>query len=328
MAGLLNLDSTSLAADYRFTHERVREYVVTTLTQVRRRALHEAVMQLLTAGAGSRPESLPLIAQHALAAGHTELAVEMSTEAARNSARAGAPEEVLRLVGIAQPIASSPQERVALLQLQDDALGMLLRPSQRLEGLAQLAALAEALGDARLQMDVTLRRAAAQRLGQEYEGAAELARCVRLLAVNQGDKRAELAACLEVGQDILRSELGEGYIPAASEVDFAGASEAYSRAAALAEELGENSKLAASTRELGIIAMGRVRAWFIEGIKAGDGISLMQRIADGERLQDILPGLPIAPVVAEADARFRTALDIYEKLGDRQGAMSTIISSK
>ena len=325
-AGLLNQDASASAADYRFTHDRVREYAAATLTSVRRRALHDAVVQLLTADSGSRPESWPLVAQHALAAGRNELAARASIEAARIALHANAPEEVLRLVSLAQPVASSPQDRIALLQLQDDALGMLRRPPQRLEGLAQLAALAEALGDAHLQLEVTLRRAAALRLAREYDGAANLARRVRTLAANQTDKRAELAACLELGQDLLRSEMGEGYFPTASEVDLDGAAEAYSCAATLAEQLGEDASLAASTRELGVIAMGRARALFVDLVKTGQHLAILQRIAAGERLEDILPGSPIAPLFFDADARFRKALDIYEKLGDRQGAMSTIIA--
>lgn len=124
----------------------------------------------------------------------------------------------------------------------------------------------------------------------------------------------------------MRSEIGEGYSLAPSEADLDGAAEAFQRGAALAEQMGDETKLAAATRELGIIAVSRVRAWFIERIRAGEHIEVLRRIAAGERLEDILPTLPVAPLAMEAHSRFQRALDIYERLGDRQGAMSTIIA--
>ena len=70
------------------------------------------------------------------------------------------------------PLATSPQDRVTLLSLRDDAMDMLRRPHDRLEGLAELAALADALGDPHLELDVMLRRAAALRLAGEEDRAA------------------------------------------------------------------------------------------------------------------------------------------------------------
>src|SRR5438093_1094177 len=78
-------------------------------------------------------------------------------------------------------------------------------PRDRLEGLAELAALAEALGDSHLELDVRLRRAAALRTAEEYDRAAQLAREVRELATERHDRGAELAACMELGQDLVRA---------------------------------------------------------------------------------------------------------------------------
>ena len=72
--------------------------------------------------------------------------------------------------------------------------------------------------------------------------------------------------------------------------------------------------------------MSRLRAWFVEKIQVGEHVEVLRRIAAGERLEDILPTLPVAPLAVEAGSRFSRALDIYERLGDRQGAMSTIIA--
>ena len=186
-AGLLVQHPDGSAADFSFTHDRIREYAVATLKPPRRRAIHEAIVQMLTAGGEPQVESLSLLAQHALAAGRAELAAQVSIEAARHALKSHAPEEILRLVDLAQPVASGPQDRVELLRLQDNALDMLRRPAHRLEGLAQLAALAEALQDSHLEMEVMLRRAAALRLSNDHERAAELALRVRRLAGERND---------------------------------------------------------------------------------------------------------------------------------------------
>ena len=43
---------------------------------------------------------------------------------------------------------------------------------------------------------------------------------VRARAIETGDAKAELAACLELGQDLLRVEIGDGYILASTEADL------------------------------------------------------------------------------------------------------------
>ena len=131
---------------------------------------------------------------------------------------------------------------------------MLRRPGDRMQGLAELAALAEALGDARLGIDVRLRRAAAMRTAEEYERAAELAREVRDLAVERGDREGELAACMELGQDLMHATAGESFTPAAKEVDLDACDEAFRRAMELAQELGDVAAEAAATREVGVVA--------------------------------------------------------------------------
>ncbi len=255
-AGMLVEHGEASAADYSFPHEQIREFAAAGLTVSRRRAIHAAIVELLLAGSPS-PESLPLLAHHANAAGDADVCVRFSIEASRNGLAANAPEEVLRVVEIALPIAASSKDRVGLLEARDQALDMLRRPGDRMEGLAELAALAEALGDSRLELDVRLRRAAALRAAEEEDRAAELAREVRELAISRGDRTMELAACMELGQDLLRSAAGEGYVPPAREVDMDGAEEAYRRAVELARELGDDAILAAALREVGVIQVGR-----------------------------------------------------------------------
>jgi DNA-binding CsgD family transcriptional regulator len=324
--GLLIQHPDGATADYTFSHEGVREYCAATLPAPRRRSIHGAVTSMLTAGTEGRPECLVLLAQHALAAGQTELSVRVSIDAARGALASNAPDEALRLVEQAQRVASGAQDRIALLCLQDDALGMLRRPWQRQEGLTELAALAEALGDVELELDIMLRRAAAHRLSEEHDAAAVLAGQVRSRAAELRYQALELAAALELGQDLLRSELGEGYAQAPSEADLDGAGEAFGRAVELAQQLGDERALAAATRELGVIETSHVRIWFVEAIKRGEHLELLARVAAGEQTSDILPTLPVAPHAYAAMGHFRAALDIYERLGDRQGTMSTIIA--
>jgi tetratricopeptide (TPR) repeat protein/DNA-binding CsgD family transcriptional regulator len=324
-AGLLVERGEDAAADYSFPHEQIREFAAAELTATQRRAIHAAIVQLLLAGEPS-PESLPLLAHHAKAAGDGAVCVRFSLEASRNALSAHAPEEVLRVVELALPSAATPQQRVELLEARDAALGMLRRPSDRMEGLAELAALAEALGDSRLELDVRLRRAATLRAEEEAERAAELAREVRELAASRGDRENELAACMELGQDLLGAPVGESFLPAAREVDFDAAEEPFRRAAELGRELGDEAAVATALRELGVIALGRVREWFVDRVEAGEHIEIARRVASGEVLDDIVLELPIAPTVEEASRLFEEALEMFEKVGDRRGAMSAIIA--
>ena len=324
-AGLLVEHEEESAADYSFQHEQVREFAAATLTSAARRAIHKAIVQLLMSGEPSAA-SLPLIAYHAKSAGEGAVCVRFSVEASRNALAANAPEEVLRVVELALPSASTPEQRVGLLDARDRALDMLRRPQDRMQGLAELAALAEALGDARLGIDVRLRRAAAMRTAEDHDRAAELAREVRALAVERGDREGELAACIELGQDVMRATAGESFTPAAKEVDLDACEEAFGRAVTLAQELGDVAAEAAATRELGVVELGRVRAWFIEQLELGMHIPIAQRVAAGEVLEDVMLELEIAPAFMQTFGLLQRALELYEQLGDRRGAMSTIIA--
>jgi tetratricopeptide (TPR) repeat protein len=324
-AGLLIEQPESSAADYTFQHEQVREFAASALSAPARRDVHRAIVALLMSGQPS-PASLPLLASHAKAAGDGAVCVRFSVEASRNALAANAPEEVLRVVELALPSASTPQERVSLLDARDRALDMLRRSGDRMQGLAELAALADALGDDTLQVDVRLRRAAALRTAEDFDRAAELAREVRSLAVSRSDTASELAACMELGQALLHAAAGESFTPAASEVDLDGAEEAFLRALELAQELGDTAVTAAASREVGVVQLSRIRAWFVEQVELGNHVPIMQRVAAGEPLEEIAEELPIAPLIHGAFGLFQRALELYEQLGDRRGGMSTIIA--
>jgi DNA-binding CsgD family transcriptional regulator len=324
-AGLLVQHPEGSAADFSFAHEQVREFAASALPPTRRRAIHAAIVELLMAGE-PLPESLPLLAHHAKAAGDAVLCVRFSIQAIQSALAANAPEEVLRVVDLALQVASTPQDRVPLLQARDAAMEMLRRPGDRLEGLAELAALADALGDSHLNLDVQLRRAAALRLSEEDDSAAQLARNVQRQAASVGDKEAELAATLELGQALMHAPLGETYTPSPREVDLDAADEAFQRAAELAEELGDESNLAASLRELGVLNLGRLRAWFVEQFEAGRMFEFMSRVTTGTELGELLADTPVAALPAKSQLQIQRALEIYERLGDRRGAMSSVIA--
>jgi DNA-binding CsgD family transcriptional regulator/tetratricopeptide (TPR) repeat protein len=324
-AGLLVEHPEESPADYSFTHDQIREFSSGQLTSARRRAIHSALVDLLTAGGEPPASSLSVLAHHALAAGDPSRAVRFSVAAAQAALQARAAEEVLRTVDQALPAASEPQDRVSLLVAQDEALDMLRRPADRLEGLAELAALADALGDSHLAFDVKLRRAAALRVSGEEDGAAELARSVRTLAAEEGDRRAELAACLELGQNLLRSPLGESF-SAPAEVDLDGAEDAYLQACELARELDDVAALAAATRELGIVSVARAREWYVERWARGEVGSVIGRVAAGEKPHEILAELPLYPWIVEAIERYERAIELFEQLGDRRGVMSAVIA--
>jgi DNA-binding CsgD family transcriptional regulator len=325
-AGLLLEHPEGAAADYTFTHEQVREFAVSELSQTRARSVHRAVVDLLLESGDPAPAGLPLLAHHALAAGDTERAARFSVDAARAALTSNAPEEALRLVEQALAAVSTPDERRQLLTIRDDAYAVLRRPVERLDGLAELGALVEALRDPALELDVQLRRVATLRLAHDEDSAAELARRIQARAAAAGNRGAELRATLELGQALLRSPLGESFGAAASEVDLDGAEAAFRRAVELAEAAADERSLAAALREVGAIAVARVRDWFADQVQSGAAMELAQRVAAGESVHAILEEFPIYPLAVEAQKNFERALDIYERLGDRTGVMSTVIA--
>ena len=124
----------------------------------------------------------------------------------------------------------------------------------------------------------------------------------------------------------MHATAGESFTPAAKEIDLDACDETFGRAVELAQELGDVAAEAAATRELGVAKLGQVRGWFIEQVEQGLHMPIAQRVAAGEVLEDIMPELEIAPAFMETFGLLQRALGLYEQLGDRRGAMSTIIA--
>ncbi|HUQ44213.1 MAG TPA: AAA family ATPase, partial [Candidatus Limnocylindria bacterium] len=326
-AGLLIAHPEGDAADYTFSHEQVREFATGQLANVRRREVHRAVVDLLLEGGDPAPEGLPMLAQHALAAGDHERAARFSIDAAAAALASNAPEEALRLVESALPVVSSVGDRRTLLTCRDDAFAVLRRSNDRLDGLAELGALAEAMRDARFELEVQLRRAAALRIGRDDDAAAEIARRVMDRSAALVDPELELRANLELGQALSRTEIGDSFGVSSYEVDNVGAEAAFRRAAALAEELGDEATLAAALREVGSLVISRLREMFVEEIvKTGAWMAIARRLQAGETVEEVVGGLPLASLVQEAGELLERALAIYERLNDRSGVMATIIA--
>jgi DNA-binding NarL/FixJ family response regulator len=324
--GLLLPHQEGAPADFTFAHEQIREFAMSELSHSRRRAIHKALVDLLLEPGEPTSAALPLLAHHALAAGDTGRAATLSVEAARAALQSNAPEEALRLVDQALPMVTTSEDRRLLLLTRDDAHAMLRNPAERLDGLAELAALAQAMGDSHFELDVQLRRSAALRLSHDEEAAAELAKRVRSTAQKLGDSAAELRADLELGQALMKAALGETFGPSAREADLAGAEAAYRDAIALAEQLGDERSLAAALRELAAIMVGKIRAWFVDQVESGQALELVQRVTAGEPVESVLASSPVAAVHHEAAELFERALAIFERLGDRTGVMSTVIA--
>ncbi|MGZ6327873.1 MAG: LuxR C-terminal-related transcriptional regulator, partial [Candidatus Limnocylindrales bacterium] len=309
-----------------FTHEQVRQFAAGQLSAARRRQVHAAVVDLLLEGGDPAPAGLPMLAQHALAAGDTVRATRFSIDAATAALASNAPEEALRLVEQALPVVSTPADRRVLLATRDDAFAVLRRTGERLDGLTELAALAEAMRDPKLELDVQLRRASALRMSHDEEAAAELARRVGSRAAEHGDAALELQASLELGQALLRSPLGESFGGAAIETDLDGSEQAYRRAIELAQQVGDERSLAAALREIGMIDFARGRAWFAGEVLAGRANELLAKVASGITFVDLILASPVGPLYAEATKVLEQALGIFERLGDRTGVMSTVIA--
>ena len=131
--GLLLEQPEAAPADYSFPHEQVREFAADTLAPARRRDPRRDRRPPARRRAGARdaPAPRPSRARGRRRAGLREV---LRAGGAAAALAAHAPEEVLRVVEVALPQASTPQERLDLLIARDDALAMLRRPGDRLEG--------------------------------------------------------------------------------------------------------------------------------------------------------------------------------------------------
>jgi class 3 adenylate cyclase/DNA-binding CsgD family transcriptional regulator/tetratricopeptide (TPR) repeat protein len=308
------------AYDCAFTHDEIRNALVAGHARPRRRAIHAALAHLIE-DAADRAANVPALAYHYLEAGDAERGVRYSIDAATAALDAFAPEEALRAVDAARGAAGSPEQRWELLCLRDRAQEALGRPEERASTLVEMTALARALGDEARELEVTIRRASAARQALDADQALELAGSAVRIAQERGDRAVELRALLELGQIQMRSPMGETYSVPTSEVDLDGAAETFGRARALASELGDEAALAAVTRELAVIELGRSRQFLLATVEMIPGMK-----SDPHADLALMRATPeVAEPLQRAEGLAREALEIFGRLGDQRGEMSSLI---
>jgi hypothetical protein len=307
--GLINEEPDQSEYDFSFSHDQIRAALLADLPRRRQQAIHGAMAELLADREGVA--DLSMLAYHSMKAGDTKRAVSSALDAARAALGASAPEESIRIIDATLPAASEPADRIAMLRIKDDALDVLDRGTERIANLAEMSALTGAIPSSELETEVKLRRASASRAVEEFESAAELAGDVRQIAVSRGDPRLELQACLELGQAITRSEIGEAYWPL-GEADLDAADEAFTRALELARETGSRPEEAVALRELAVVEAGRVRHTILN--MEEEGTSRFEILAMGPTL--------FVGTKELAEQAFK----IFEEIGDQRGAMSALIS--
>ena len=307
--GLIVAERAGTGYDYSFSHDQIRASLLASLPRQRKRDIHQAIAEHLAAEGGD--QSLSMLAYHALEAGDQVLAIDSAIRAAQTAVAMSAPEEAVRLIDATLPAASEPEKRIEMLRIKDDALAVMERGVERMANLAEMTALSGAVASPALDAEVRLRRASAARASEDFDLAAELAQTVCVAAEDSGDRSLELSACLELGQAITKSPIGEGYITAV-EVDVEAAEDAYKRALGIAREIGARSQEADALRELAMIEAGKAK------------LAAMGLQEDGTSKLEILMAAP--ELFSASKDLAEQALHIYEEIGDQQGSMSALIT--
>ena len=269
-AGLLLPQAQGEPADYTFTHEQVRQFAASQLSAARRRQVHAAVVDLLLDGGDPAPAGLPMLAQHALAAGDTRAGRALldrrrdgrpRLERPRGGAparRAGAPGRLDAGRPAGPP--RDPRRRVRRPPPDRRAARRPDRAGRPRRGDARSGRRARRPAPARVGAADEPRRGRRRRAGPSRPRPRRRAR--RRARPSSG-RRSSSARRSCGARSASRSAA------VAIEVDLDGAEEAYRRAVELAEQLGDDRSLAAALREIGMIDFARGRAWFAGEVLAG-----------------------------------------------------------
>ena len=227
----------------------------------------------------------------------TTRAARFSIDAAAAALASNAPEEALRLVDQALPVVSSPADRRSCSRRRR----RVRRPppdGDRLDGLAELAALAEAMRDPSSSSTCSSGALGAP-VSHDEDAAAELARRVAI------ERRAGAIATgapgdLELGQALLRTAWASrsAVRERGRHRRRRGGLPARHRARRGARR---RSGLAAALREIGMIDFARPRVVRVEVI-AGRGNEASRGHRLGRDSRRSSSGTPIAPLVVEAPA--------------------------
>jgi len=275
-AGVLALVQGPGSERYRFTHGKIAEVHAQSMNPRRRRRLHAATGEALSA----RPESPPgAIAWHWYHAGEPARSCEFACRAAKHALAVHDADDALTYGALAAEVASSDVEKRQAHELRGDALRRLNRHSEaaaayahaRLVGgprdivvslrckelrcalvagditgsaaASEARVLEEAAGELPVAVRVSVALALAEALlaSGELSAAGERAMRVRELAREAGLRQQAAEASLVLGHDRLRLD------------DFAGAREAAQAAVAEFTELGDGFGSARASLLVGMI---------------------------------------------------------------------------
>ena len=194
---------------------------------------------------------------------------------------------------------------------------MLRRVDDRLEGLTELAALADAARDQALdgRGDAPARgrpsRATTARARGRPRPPGASARRRSAATSARSSRRAWSWARTCCAPRSARATRRRRSSPTST-----AAEEAYEAARAIAERLGDRHRSPAADRaSSGSSSTARVRAWFIDRFRAGEHIEILRHVASGGRLEDVDPATcrsiadasdALGPVPAGAGARTRS----------------------
>lgn len=225
--GLLNLTSaaglTRPSLDngrqvWQFAHGLVQEVIVGSLTSGRRKGLHRAACDVLLSGASEHAgDRAAVVANHAWHGEAWQLAAEQSLQALATSISRSANRDALRMFDLGIDaighLKSSKAKRQTELTLRLTVLGAQLpmgRVDDIVSNLEHAASIAQALGDARQQANVSLQLAVTHWVRGSYAEGLAAAGLAKRLASDVASRRIVMAAT----QLTMMLEHGLGNYPA------------------------------------------------------------------------------------------------------------------
>jgi DNA-binding NarL/FixJ family response regulator len=242
------------ARRWRFTHQLIRDVLYQSHTVVRRRALHQAIAEVLERRSGDTRRDASVLAYHFSRGGDLRRAYRYSVGAADAAARLYADEDAvawfdaaLDILDVAGEIVP-PDERMTLLVNRDIALERLGRHHQRGAGIDQMRQLATSIRASAICETRASRLATAL---ADQQGAINYAQRALEAAV---EPSLMFDALIALGQAYTGRPVGEPAPLLRDKEDLSLARVAYERALAIASDLARETDIASLLQEIGVIA--------------------------------------------------------------------------
>ncbi|MFN8457636.1 MAG: AAA family ATPase [Anaerolineae bacterium] len=291
--GLLELQEGALPSQYGFSHDLVREAVISQLSDIRRWLLHRRTAALLIQTAGlarpaQRRELAGRITHHALPGEDFGLVAVWAPLAAEHARSVGAYADALAAYEVAQTALAhlspgahpDPSSELTLTLNQIEMLHLLGRRAEETTLLQSVVGLLKQQPQAQLQASFYLRQALCLEALSDYESAAETARQAYQSYMQLGDSH-DAARCLYLsGVNRLRvgqNEAGRSLLEQALELyrangELSGENLCLTALAVYAINFAQiETALALMARALEIVTQqgdlpGRARACYITGL--------------------------------------------------------------